>query len=187
MSKPVQAPYTPLLPPQTEGNEDLTRYLYEELTRIKEALAADPVALTVSETSVITVTTVINWQRIFILALVNWDYPGGTWDNIAAEWTCPQVGLYSFTVDLRVEPYGAGNKNYYAGIRLNIVRADGSGTDTLESIDSGDDNFMLGVTLPAQLVIFSGDVVYVTATVVHDQFIGDATINSSMQIHRISA
>ena len=167
--------------------QEIPRYLEQELYRIAESLIAQPVALTVTETSVVTVTTTPNWQRLFVGQPASWDVPGGSWDAVLGEWTCPQGGLYFTIADLRVEPYGAGNKQYYAGIRQVIEPADGGAPVVVQAIDSGQDDFELGVTLPLQLPIAFGDRVYYEATVVHDQFVGDATINSSVQLFRVSA
>jgi hypothetical protein len=185
MSRSLPIDYQPL--PVPYDPRELPRYLEQELYRISQSLISQPVALTVDETSVLQVTTVANWQRLFLSQTASWDIPGGGWDPVLAEWTCPQQGLYFNIADLRVEPYGAGNKTYYAGVRIVIDRADGSPDVVVQAVDSGQDDFDLGVTLPLQTPIFFGDVVHWEATVVHDQFIGDATINSSTQLFRVSA
>ena len=186
MTKSLPIDYKPEPTPYTL--EDIPRYLEREFQRIAEALAEQPVALTVAETSIVTVTTIVSWQRLFSDSIVpSWEVPGGSWTSPPGQWVCPTQGLYQVIADLRVEPYGAGNKIYYAGVRVVIVHADGSPDTVVEAIDSGADDFMLGITLPVQVPLLQGDVVYFEATVVHDQFIGDTEIDSSAQLFRVSA
>jgi hypothetical protein len=184
MSKPLQEEYYPLPVP---GNDEMARFLEEELERIRNALYAQPVAFTISETANLDVTTVPNWQRLFQISPPSWEVPGGEWNTLLAQWTCPQNGLYQHTVDFRVEPYGSGNKQYFAGIRLYRVPADGGATEVIEAVDSGQDDFPLGVTLPVQAPAYAGDIFYVEGTVVHETFVGVAPTEASWQLNRVSA
>ena len=186
MARPLQQEYDPN--PVPSNLDDIPRFLFEELERIKVALYAQPVAMTVTQTATVTVTTTPNWQRLFNTGdQPSWEVPGGNFNPATGEWTCPQFGLYQHFVDMRIQPYGTGNKSYYAGIRLWRVPADGSPNEVVEAVDSGVDDFELAVTLPGQTVSQSGDIWYCEGTVVHDQFIGDATIDASWQLNRISA
>ena len=92
MSRSVVIPYTPNIVPSDPI--DLPRYLDDELNRISQALVAQPVALSISDTGVITVTVLVNWQKVFVSVTPEWDVPGGDFDPTTGTWTCPQTGLY---------------------------------------------------------------------------------------------
>ena len=184
MTKSLPIDYYPA--PVPTDPAELPRYIDQELSRIRNALIAQPVALTITETSTINVTTTPNWQRLFQIDEPSWEVPGGTWNRLTAEWICPAIGLYQAIVDLRVAPYGSGNKVYYAGIRL-YTEPVGEVATFIEAVDSGDDAFRLGVTLPVQIPLAQGTKVWVEGTVVHDQFVGTTTADSSLQLFRVSS
>ena len=184
MSRSLPLPYNPN--PVPSNRDDLPRYIYDELVRIKESFIAQPTALAIEDSFDYPVTTVLTWERMFDGGVVvpTWDVPGGGFDNTTGEWTCPQYGLYSVNVQMTVQPYGSGNKDYYAGLRLYIDR--GGIIEYRESTDGGDDAIPLGVTLNGLLPIQQGDVLAVDAAVVHDIFVGVAPVDIAWQILRQS-
>ena len=184
MPRSIPVPYYPY--PIPTNLEDIPRYLYEELQRIQVALLAQPVAFAINDTEAFNVTTAVTWERLFDDGVVVpvWSVPGGEFDNTTGTWTCPQSGLYDISIHMEVSPFGAGNKVYYAGLRLNVVQ-DGV-PDTVESTDGGDDSIPLGVTLTGLIALLYGDTLSVDATVVHDQFVGTSDINVGWQIMRMS-
>ena len=183
MVKSIPEEYRPA--PNPANVEELPRYVFQELNKIANALKAQPTAFTISETSTVNVTTAVNWQRLYIGVDASWDIPGGAWDPGPAEWTCPQSGLYQVIADTRVQPFGAGNKMYYAGLALLILEPDLTLT-RFETTDGGDDSVPLGVTMAFQLPISIGTRIYFEATAVHDQFSGTTAADSSAQVLRVS-
>ena len=173
---PEPTPYTP---------DDIPRYLEQELNKIREALIAQAVALAVNESGTETVTTVPNWQFLFIGQTPTWDVPGGNFDPTTGFWTCPQSGLYSINASMEVQPFGLGNKFYYAGIR--VYRDRGGVITYEESTDGGDDAVPLGVTIAIMVPLQQGDILGVESTIVHDQFVGDVDYTARWQIKRESA
>lgn len=182
MVKSVIPAYVPNIVPS--GVEDLPRFLNEELERIRQAMQAQPVALAVEEVGDFAVTQIVTWERAFIGATPAWDIPGGNFDSATAQWTCPQTGLYSIDVQLEVAPFGAGNKNYYAGIR--IYHLSGQTVDYRESSDGGVDNVPLGVNMAGLVPLTQGDVVAVDMTVVHDTWVGVAPYDIGWQMLSVS-
>lgn len=182
MPRSLSVPYYPN--PTPLDAEDLPRYLEDEVRRIREAMIAQPVAMTVDEIDSIVVTTDINWLQVFIGETADWDVPGGSWDPTTGVWTCPQSGLYSTDLQAEIQPFGAGNKNYYAGIA--ITRDRGGALLRWENTDGGDDAIPLGVTLSGLVPYLQGDKIHAELTVVHDQFVGVADYKISMQLLRVS-
>jgi hypothetical protein len=184
MTRSIPVPYYPY-PIPTDIN-DIPRYLYEELQRIQIALVEQPTAFAIEDSADYTVTTILTWERLFDDGVIvpSWDVPGGSFDNTTGEWTCPQSGLYDINAQMTVQPYGAGNKTYYAGLRLYRLRD--QTVEYREATDGGDDAIPLGVTLNGLVPLLQGDVLALDAAVVHDQFVGVATVNVGWQILRES-
>jgi len=175
-------PYYPH--PAPDNPADLNRYIYLELIRIAEAIRAQPVALTVMEADDYTVGSVPAWTQVFLGADPDWDVPGGNFDPITGDGTCSQSGLYTLSAQLEVEPYGSGNKNYYAGIQ---VRIDRDAVITIhESTDGGVDNIPLGVSLSGQVPLLAGDIVSTYIDIVHETFTGVAPYEVNLQLLRVS-
>ena len=182
MPNSINIPYSPGQVPT--GVDGLPRFLADEFRRIQEALVAQPVALSVDETGDYTVGTVANWVRAFVGATPGWDVPGGNFDSTTGIWTCPQSGLYSITSELEVSPYGLGNKNYYAGIR--IYRDSGGVITYRETTDGGVDNVPLGVTLAGLIPLLQGDQLAIEMTIVHETFVGTAPYDIGWQVLAVS-
>jgi hypothetical protein len=185
MSKSLSIDYQPEPTPYTI--EDLPRYVEQELNKIAQALenASQPVALSVDEQGNFLVTTIVTWVQVLIGETAGWDVPGGSWDPTTGIYTVPQQGLYSVNAQLEVSPFGAGNKTYYAGLRL--YRDRGGVVEFVESTDGGDDAIPLGVTISGLLPLLQGDRLGLEMTIVHDQFSGTAPYNVAMQIKRESS
>ena len=184
MARPLQQEYDPN--PVPSNLDDIPRFLFEELERIKVALYAQPVALSINETGTWAVTTVVTWETLFIGETPGWEVPGGGFDSTTGIWTCPQAGLYDFGLQAEIEPFGGGNKNYYAGLRLFVRHPDLS-IDTYESTDGGADDVPLGVSLSGLIPLVSGDELLAEMTIVHEIFVGSVNYEARMQILRESA
>ena len=181
MSRDLQRPYAPF--PVPNDAKDLPRYIAAELDRIRQAFLAQPVSLTVEETGTAAVTTAINWFDLFIGETPTWDIPGGGFDPVTGIWACPQGGLYTLGLSLEVRPFGGGNKTYYAGVAIDYS---GSSVGRFESTDGGNDAIPLGVGLNSQVPILQGTLLKCEATIVHNQFSGDADYKANLQILRVS-
>lgn len=182
MARSLSVPYSPA--PVPRNPDDLPRYLEDEFQRIRQALIAQPVAFTISEDYLIAIDTVENWQTVFIGVEPFWDIPGGGWDSTTGLWTCPQSGLYQLSVTLEVQAFGGGNKNYYAGLAIVIT---GEDPRRLESIDGGDDDVPLGVSLMGQVFLWQGDTLRFEATVVHENGTGNVDATVAAQVLRVSS
>ena len=180
MPRSLPIPYAPN--PVPSQLEDVPRYLYDELTRIKEALVAEPVAFAISDDTSEPIGPTINWQILFDDGQSpNWEFPGGEYDPATGRWTCPKGGLHSVDLQMEISAFGSGNKNYYGGLRVHVER-DGLIIDTFESTDGGDDDIPLGVTLTGMIPLLQGDVVYCEATIVHENQTGLVDVSLGWQI-----
>jgi hypothetical protein len=182
MPRSLKQPYYPH--PVPTDITDLPRYLRDEFDRISNSLVPEPVALSVSEADAFLVTTVVTWADLFIGEVPGWEVPGGQFDQATGIWTNPKEGLYSIDLSMEVAPFGAGNKNYFAGVRILFT---GPGAPiTLTSTDGGDDSIPLGVTLSGLVPLNVGTTIECEATIVHDQFIGSADYFASLQIINVA-
>jgi len=182
MSRDLQRPYAPF--PVPNDPKELPRYIAAELDRIRQALIAQPVALSVEESDSITVTTTVNWSDLFIGSTPTWDVPGGNFEPSTGIWTNPQYGLYHAVLSLEVKPFGSGNKEYYASIAIDYESP--TGPERIESSDGGSDIVPLGVTLTGQMPIIFGSPVKCQVTIVHEQFVGIAAYTARLQLLRVS-
>ncbi|RKZ92544.1 MAG: hypothetical protein DRQ40_08615 [Gammaproteobacteria bacterium] len=183
MPRSLQEEYYPS--PVPRDPNELPRYLESEFHKIRESLIAQPVALSVAEEGAALVTTVVTWFDLFIDEAPEWDVPGGSFDPVTGIWTCPQQGLHQLALSIEVEPFGSGNKTYYAGVAIDYVGQDGI-PGRAESADGGDDAIPLGVTLDIQVPILFGSILKCQAAIVHDQFSGTANYKARLQILRVS-
>jgi len=181
---PKSLPYVYKPDPSPYTLDDVPRYLEQELNRIAQALIAQPVAMAVEEVGDYIVYTFPNWVRVFVGVAPSWDVPGGDFDSATGYWTCPQRGLYSIDANLEVQPYGSGNKNYYAGVR--IYRDAGGVITYNETTDGGVDDIPLGVNLSGLIPLDQGDILAVEITIVHETFVGTAPYDIGWQILRVS-
>ena len=182
MSRSLQTEYYP--GPVPRNSDDLPRYLESEFTRIRESLIAQPVALTIQNAGPLDIGALLNWQNPFIGIDATWDVPGGSWDPITGIWTCPQMGLYQASGALEIDPFGTGNKNYYAGIQMTTT---GVIPGVQESFDGGDDDIPLGVSFIGQRFLSAGDALEMKITAVHENQTGTVDAASHLQILRVSA
>ena len=156
----------------------LVQFLFDELFRISEAIRAFPVGMNVKEARIgVPITTTPTEDRLFEGAAADLDLPGGGWDSVLGEWTVPVNGLYQININSVVAPFGAGNKDYAAEIKLYI-----DNVERWSNADAGQDNFRLSCSLAASGFLFRESVIRVTITLVHDQFVGSTTVTSFMGI-----
>ena len=176
MSKTPPERYVPgNIPDSVDG---LIQFLYDELPRISAAMLALPVGVSVNEQGVtIPVTTVPTEFRLFEGAAPIYDLPGGGWNSTLGEWTVLSTGLYQINANAIIQPFGAGNKDYAAEIKLYI-----NDVETFANAAVGDDAFRLSCSLAISGRLQREGVIRLTLTVVHDQFVGNTTYDAAMSI-----
>ena len=163
------------LPDSPDG---LIEFLYDELPRIATAMNEFPVGINVREEDpAVPVELVPVEFRLFEGETPLFDLPGGSWDIPLGEWTCPASGLYTINAISVVAPFGAGNKDYAALLRIYV-----DDVETLSSGDVGQDNFDLTSSIALSTFITRESVIRATITLVHDQFTGTTTVTSFMSI-----
>ena len=146
-------------------------------------MVAQPVALTVLKSGQLPIGPTRDWTNPFIGDDAAWDVPGGSWDPATGRWTCPQIGLYQISALLEIDPFGAGNKNYYAGLQLRIIGEIGR---IQETYDGGDDDIPLGVSFTGQQVFYQGDTIEFKITAVHENQTGTVAAQTHMQLLNVS-
>ena len=172
MAKQPAEPYFPGNLPDTLTG--LIAFLYDELWRISRALTEFPVGMNVGQSvGGVPITTIPTEFRLFEGEQALLDLPGGGWDVALGEWTVPLNGLFQINANCVVEPFGAGNKDYAATLRLYV-----NDVATWQNTDVGDDAFTLSCTLAISGSLKQGDVVRWSIGLVHDQFVGVTTVTS---------
>ncbi len=156
----------------------LIQFLYDEFWRISEAISAFPVGLNVIELepSVPVDTTPVEF-RLFEGEAFILDLPGGGWDQVLGEWTAPVSGLYQINMNSIIEPFGSGNKDYAAKLRLYIDNVERWANSAV-----GDDAFSLSCSLAVSGYIARESIVRATIELVHEQFTGTSQVNSFIGI-----
>ena len=156
----------------------LIQFLYDELWRIADALNRFPVGLNVDETLLaVPISPVPAEYRLFEGETAALDLPGGGWDVPLGEWTVPLNGLYQINMNTVIDPFGSGNKDYAAKLRLYI-----DDVETWSNTDVGDDAFPLSCSLAISGLISRESVVRASIELVHDQFTGTCDVSSFMGI-----
>ena len=180
MPKIVQQPYYHTNPP--DNMEDWPRWLDDELRRIEEALKADPVILAVSDSGSMGIDILPTTQILGLTDTPLLDIPSGSWDPITAVWTCPLDGIYSVSAQVFIDPFGPGNKAYFASIECNELLP----TPQLlaVSFDGGDDDVPLGIALSLPLLILAGTDIQMSLIVQHEQFTGTIDYNATFSYLR---
>lgn len=166
--------YTPgNLPDTADG---LIQFLYDELWRIAIALERFPAGFSVNElNTTIPVTTVPTEFRLFEGETPAYDLPGGGWDSTLGEWTASATGLYQVNCNAIIQPFGAGNKDYAADLKIYINDVEAFANSTV-----GDDAFSLSCAIAVSGLITREDVLRATLTLVHEQFTGNTTFDAYM-------
>jgi len=178
MPRRVQPPYWP--GPIPDDPASMPAYLGFELRRIQEAFSQDPVSLRAHDAGVLAVGTTAVWHNPFETTAPEWDVPGGTFDG--GIWTVPQNGLYTLYLDLTVEPFGAGNKTYYASIRLLV-----DGVEEPHAVQGGADDVPLSVFRAIPQVLQAGHKIEMEISAVHEQFTGTAPFLAWFAAVKLSA
>lgn len=189
MPRSLPTPYRPAASPAPSSNPgNIIRAVWDEFYRISNQIIAlgQPVAVTLQDSDTIPIGTVAVWERLFLNTTPTWDVPGGNFDPVTGEWTSPQRGLFDITCIMTVQPFGIGNKNYYAGLRVVKVFADGSPDVVYEITDGGVDDIPLGVTIAIAVPMLRGDKLYFEGTAVHENQVGTVDVDVLAQILRVS-
>lgn len=160
----------------------LLTHLYDEFTRISQALVAFPVALNVSEVQAgVPVDQTPTEFRLYEAAPFILDLPGGGWDQPLGEWTVPTTGLYQINMNAIIQPFGAGNKDYAAKLRLYI-----DDVEIWANASVGDDAYELSCSLSASGRLIRESIVRASIALVHEQFTGITTVDSFMNLTQVA-
>jgi hypothetical protein len=160
----------------------LVQFLFDELWRISRALNEFPVALNVSEIEIgVPVTTTPTEFRLFEGETPILDIPGGSWDIALGEWTAPVTGLYQINVNTVTTGPGAGNKIWGVVVRLYV-----NDIQRWENTDVGDDAFKLSCALSVSGRLLREDVVRLTITLEHEQFVGSTDVESHLSLINVA-
>ena len=177
MAKALPQTYEPTNPP-TEF-KDWHRWIDDELNRIRNAIAANPVIMAVTGGDTIPIDTVPSTVTLGIGDSPSVDVPEGSWDPITGFYTVSLAGLYTVTVQAFIAAFGPGNKTYQANLEVFVNDVSRS-----VQISGGADDVPLALNLNATLVLLSEDVLRVDLTTLHEQFTGSSDYVYSMSIHR---
>lgn len=176
MPKLPQERYQPGNLPETLPG--LLSFLYDELWRIARALNAFPIGMNVREDAIaVPVDTTPTEHRLFENVTPTLDLPGGNFNEPLGEWTAPASGIYQVNVNSVVDPFGAGNKDYAAKLRIYI-----DDIEAWSNTDVGDDAYTLSCSMAISGLLERGEVIRFTLELVHEQFTGNTTVTSFMSI-----
>ena len=168
--------YEPGLIPDTPAG--LIQFLQDELPRISAALNKFPNGVGVAASyPAVPVTTTPTEYRLFEGALSNYDLPGGGWNSVTGEWTCAASGLYQVNLNAQVSPFGSGNKDYGADLRLYI-----DDVEIWNSTAVGDDAYPLACSISVSGRLQRESIIRATITLVHDSFTGTCAVDANMSI-----
>ena len=168
MARSLPVDYAPSTPPQRF--EDWPRWIDDELNRIAVAFRANNVVMAIHGSGTIPIEITLQTVTLGIGDTPSIDYPGGAWNTLTGEWTCPLSGLYSINASAFLDAFGAGNKSYYA--KLDVYK----NNILIETqIDGGADDVPLGVSMATPHIFLVGDVLRADLSAQHDQFTGDTT------------
>lgn len=181
MVKRVTDKYVPSQIPETLPG--LVQFFYDELPRIAAAINEAPSAVNVNQSVAgVPITTVPTEFRLFEGELPKNDLPGGGWDSVAGEWTILVSGFYQVNLVANITPFGSGNKDYAAS--LNLYKNNGL---LFTTGNVGDDAFDLGTAMAMSIDLLREDVIRTTITLVHDQFVGNTTVQSAFGVVEVNA
>ncbi|GAF85951.1 unnamed protein product [marine sediment metagenome] len=160
----------------------LLTHLYDEFTRISQALIAFPVALNVNETQLgVPVTTIPTEFRLFEGVDATLDLPGGDWDSVLGEYKVPTTGLFQINLNSTSSAVGAGNKDWQALVRLYVDDVEIWGVN-----DSGQDDFPLTCQLSVSGRLVRDSIVRASIELVHEQFVGSTTVTAFMNLTQVA-
>lgn len=181
MARRLPDRYYPTVPPlEFQG---WPRWIDDELHRLEIALNGNPVLMGLANTGLIDINPPpAVFQRLGVGVIAEPEYPLGSWDPVVAEWVCPQDGTYIITAKATIEPFGSGNKSYYAQINTYIA-----GVLEDESIASSVDDVPLTVNTNINVLLRSPQIVYFDVAAVHEQFSGTSDYAMKLSILRISS
>lgn len=180
MAKVVPVTYEPTEPPTKFL--DWHWWITDELHRIKQAMAANPVVQSVSGTGTIGIDDVPTTVRLGIGDVPLIDVPDGSWNSTLGEYTAPLGGLYSITAQAFLAAFGAGNKNYFGKLELFI-----NDQSRAVAFQGGGDDVPLTVSLIETFLILAADVIHLELTTEHEQFTGSTDYNFGLSIIRLAS
>lgn len=174
--------YTPASVPSVEG---LPQFLYDELWRIATAIEPFPITLNIKMLGMLVgIGPTPTSSRLFLGIDPLQENPGGQWDSALAEWVCDVTGVYQMSVNLLIEPFGAGNKDYLAQVFI-YTEEDGLPREIWHSTDTGIDNMELGVAISLAGPLTKGDKLWAEAVLMHELFTGNVTVNAYMSLVQV--
>lgn len=179
MGKFLPVKYSPTTPPIEF--KDWHRWIDDELRRIENAIRSQNTLFAVEGDSIIDIAPIINTVVMGIGDAPSVDFPGGNWNSATGEWTCPETAIYNINASAVIEPFGTGNKTYFARIDL-LVNDINEGSVT----DGGLDDIELGVAATKPLAMSKGDVLKLTLSVLHEQFTGTSIYSYSYSVIKVA-
>lgn len=179
MAKQTIIDYQPTSPPAEF--DDWPRWMDEELYHIAEALLESPVIMVITGSGNINFDTTINTIILGQGQAVDYAYPEGTWDTAAGEWTCPLSGVYSLAINMTIDPFGTGNKNYSA-----IIKVYKDGVFFIDAPSGGIDDQPLGIGAPITVRARVAQRWRVEVETLHTQFTGTSPYRYTMTYTRIA-
>lgn len=166
MAKILPYDYRPSNPPTKFAQWH--RWITEELHRIAARLVANPVLVAVTvQDQPIDISPVLSGIVLGIGVDPIIDEPGGSYDPLTGEWTCPLDGIYTVSASVAVDPFGTGNKAWEAYIRVLV-----DGVLRFEQGGSGVDDVSLFINFNIPMLLNAPDKVTFELWTIHDQFTG---------------
>jgi hypothetical protein len=178
MAKRPLEVYVPSQPP--DAFIDWSAWITGELRRIAQSFREDLTGLYVDCNGTIPIAGTGTAEPIGIGFDSILDRPGGSWDPLTGEWAVPVGGIYNISLLGRIEPFGAGNKSYFAEIEVWVdpVGADPYALRAV-SVDSGLDDVPLGISIARPIQLNPGDKIQLRILAIHEQFTG--TVNYDVE------
>ena len=170
-------------PPTNKGDKEQNRAIWAEFQKIRQNFDQNVAYFSASESATITIGPALNWQVMSPPAI--WEFPNGSWDEATGIWTCRVPGYYSLDAALTISGFGAGNQNYYAGVRLTVAN-NGSGNGTAQSYASGQDDLPLTARVQFDWLLAQGATVTAEGTAVHQNQTGTVTATSLLNYRKSS-
>ena len=183
-------PYLPGSPPVVETLGDAIRAVWDELFRISQSMFDfdRPISLSILKSDSMQASVAPSYARLFIIPSVSWEKPGGTFDDLTGIFTSPSEGLYNIYAILTAAPLTSPQvKSYNARMRVTIDFVQTGKPDQIFILEGSglDDQY---ATVQGQLLypLVKGDKLYVDAQLIRSAGTATASINTALQIHRVS-
>jgi hypothetical protein len=184
-------PYTPGEPPASTTDPNLARATWEELYRIRQALADidRPVSVVVLGDDVLAMNQAPTFERLLDETVtVPWEQPPGQFNFTTGVWTCPTEGLYLITPRMACPAVPTPQiKSLTVTLRLTVDYINPATPNLVLTVDdSGLDDSPTVVAGVFLLPLVQGDQLWVDGTLQHPQNVANVTVATRLQIVRQS-